>query len=427
MQNDRKLFIPLLFQYLKGKPYAFLKYIYAGLDAIPEGSDIDLYLSKKEINPCIQMIKNHELVDHIHVTRKSFMVIVSVFFKDQSFLSLDLIHRFKRKTDFFLPIDDAIDIQSEKEIQVLRPFKDFQYTCFFYLLNGAKVPERYQSFLLAQSDDYQKEILEGLYKIFSIDCDSLEEFFDKQKKFRSKVGKRISKKNTGLGAVWSKWQYLKDTLVMAKGITITFSGVDGAGKTTILTKVKEMVEEKYRRPVKVLRHRPSILPILSAYKYGKEEAEKRTTERLPRTGGNKSKLSSIVRFAYYFVDYIFGQFIILYKYNWRGVTVIYDRYYYDFINDGRRSNIDLPSGWIKPLFAFLVKPQLNFFLYADPEVILKRKQELEKEAIEELNEKYLSLFERYDKKYKAKFIGINNIHIEETMDTIEKAYIEANK
>ena len=51
-------------------------------------------------------------------------------------------------------------------------------------------------------------------------------------------------------------------------------GPDGAGKTTILTKVKELIEDKYKKEVVVLRHRPSILPILSAIKHGKKEAEK---------------------------------------------------------------------------------------------------------------------------------------------------------
>lgn len=56
---------------------------------------------------------------------------------------------------------------------------------------------------------------------------------------------------------------------------ITFSGVDGAGKTTILTKVKELIEDKYKKEVVVLRHRPSILPILSAIKHGKKKLKRK--------------------------------------------------------------------------------------------------------------------------------------------------------
>lgn len=88
---------------------------------------------------------------------------------------------------------------------------------------------------------------------------------------------------------------------------ITFSGVDGSGRTTILREFTEVLREKYHLNVIELRHRPSILPILSSIKYGREEAELKTMEVLPRTGSNTSKLSSYIRLFYYLSDYLFGQ------------------------------------------------------------------------------------------------------------------------
>ncbi|MBK6497177.1 MAG: hypothetical protein IPG00_03010 [Saprospiraceae bacterium] len=38
----------------------------------------------------------------------------------------------------------------------------------------------------------------------------------------------------------------------------------------------------------VLRHRPSILPIISAWKHGKEKAEAISASKMPRTGNNKA-------------------------------------------------------------------------------------------------------------------------------------------
>jgi len=200
---------------------------------------------------------------------------------------------------------------------------------------------------------------------------------------------------------------------------ITFSGVDGAGKTTILTKVKELIENKYNKKVVVVRHRPSILPILSAIKHGKKEAEKKTMEVLPRTGGNKSKLSSLVRFSYYLTDYIFGQFVLYFKYTRKDTIIIYDRYYFDFINDSRRTNIDLNSKFVKFFYNFVFKPKLNIFLYASPEVILSRKQEMDEKSIVELTDKYKNLFAEFDNKYDQKYLTIENIDIEETMNIIE--------
>lgn len=205
---------------------------------------------------------------------------------------------------------------------------------------------------------------------------------------------------------------------------ITFSGVDGAGKTTILTKVKELIENKYNKEVVILRHRPSILPILSAIKYGKKEAEKKTQEVLPRTGKNKSKVSSFVRFFYYLLDYVYGQWINYFKYTAKGKIIIYDRYYFDFINDGRRTNIDLDSGFIKFFYKFVFKPKLNIFLYADPDVILSRKQEMDKKSIVDLTNKYKSLFNELSNKHDQYYLPIENIEIDETMTEIENFLIK---
>lgn len=205
---------------------------------------------------------------------------------------------------------------------------------------------------------------------------------------------------------------------------ITFSGVDGAGKTTILTEMKIMLENKYKKNVVVIRHRPSILPILSSIKHGKKEAEKKTMEVLPRTGSNSSILSSFVRFTYYLLDYIFGQWILFFRHSLKGDIIIYDRYYFDFINDSRRTNIDLNSSFIKFFYRFIFKPDINIFLYALPEVILSRKQEMDEESIINLTAKYKTLFESLSNKQDEKYLCIENIDKEKTLERIEKLYIE---
>ena len=66
-------------------------------------------------------------------------------------------------------------------------------------------------------------------------------------------------------------------------------------------------------------------------------------------------------------------------------------------------------------YNFVFTPELNFFLYADPEIILKRKQELTKETIVELTNKYSSLFNQFEqRKRKNNYHLINNIDLEST-------------
>jgi thymidylate kinase len=206
----------------------------------------------------------------------------------------------------------------------------------------------------------------------------------------------------------------------------TFSGVDGAGKSTVIDQLKQMLEDRYRKQVIVLRHRPSILPILSSYKYGREQAEQHAAATLPRQGHNTNRISSMLRFAYYFTDYFFGQCYIWMRYIIRGKIVIYDRYYFDFMSDTKRSNIELPPAIAKFFYALILKPKLNFFLYASPEVIRQRKTELAPEVIDELTQSYLKQFQQLETaSHHSRYVAIENTDLDNTLRLILDEYKHA--
>lgn len=424
---QRKGFILDILEQMKDQDYALLKMEVARIDDISPHSDIDIYYPSKDLSFVEHIVSDHPNVMKYRVRRKSFMTTFFVYFQDFSFISLDFIHHFKRKhTEILTQRNKILQVAySDEGYKKAALHWDFEYIFLFYLLNGAEIPERYLDYLNRSSELEQRKVLGHLNSKYDTTFNSVEDLRS-TKKLREKVYELIKddRRNRGLSGLRHKINYVIDTLFNnKKGVTITFSGVDGAGKTTILEHMKTMLKKKYREPFIVLRHRPSILPILSAYKYGKAEAEKRTTEKLPRQGGNTSVLSSLVRFAYYFTDYIFGQIVIYYKYNFRGITVLYDRYYFDFINDAKRSNINLSSKLVKPLYRFIYKPDLNMYLYAEPEVILARKQELEEADIRELNGKYIPLFDKYEKRYKnSKYKKIENLDLEDTLRQVEALY-----
>ena len=211
-----------------------------------------------------------------------------------------------------------------------------------------------------------------------------------------------------------------------RGITVTFSGVDGAGKSTIIEEVRQSLQQKYRQKIVVLRHRPSLLPILSSFRYGKSEAEKRTREKLPRQGNNKSGISSFFRFLYYYLDYLLGQYYVYFRYTLRGYTVLYDRYYFDFIIDSRRSNIVLPKGFLRFCYTFIFKPQVNVFLFAPAEVIYSRKQEMSINDISALTSEYKELFDELGRDNKREqYLVINNINLDETLNRIMNECVSA--
>ena len=129
----------------------------------------------------------------------------------------------------------------------------------------------------------------------------------------------------------------------------------------------------------------------------------------------------------YYADYIIGQWYVYIKYILRGYTVLYDRYYFDFIADSRRSNIVLNKNFTKALYRFVYKPRVNVFLCAPPEIILQRKQELDLKDIELLTANYKNLFDEFANRYnKQRYLSISNINLDTTLHTVIKECISVN-
>jgi hypothetical protein len=112
----------------------------------------------------------------------------------------------------------------------------------------------------------------------------------------------------------------------------------------------------------------------------------------------------------------------------RGKIVLYDRYYFDFIADARRSNIQLPKSVTETGYHFLMKPEFNFFLYAAPEKILSRKKELSYHSICDLTSEYSSLFSKLERKnQRVKYLAIENNDLDVTLGTIMNTIITEMK
>lgn len=411
--NPRELVILDLFDHLYAKAYAGLKLPSINPEKISEYSDIDIVIKEETAQSALKFLKNHPLIQRLKVSKRSSMTKVMAFTQARQVLSVDFIHQLNRKGKEYMDTQELIDRAYQDKQGVLKvELADLsRFIGLFYGLNNASVPAKYTAYADVLDTDANEldYSLDLLYRESKPLTDSV----------KAKVYDRAS--NRGFKAVLNKLNYFSDIVKDAlfdNGMLITFSGVDGAGKSTIIEHTKREVEKKLRKRVVVIRHRPSILPILSAYSHGKAAAEQRAASTLPRQGENKSTLSSILRFGYYYVDYLFGQFYIYLKYVLRGYVVLYDRYYFDFINDGVRSNIRLPKWLTRAGYTFLMQPNLNFFLYAKPEVILARKKELDYDTINSLTQDYLSLFQDLGKGSVEQYMPIENIDLNRTMDTI---------
>lgn len=397
-QEPRSLLIGDIFDSLKNKAYAALKFPEIDPRDLGQHTDIDLLMSKDLAMELCAWITSHSLVHRISVESRSNMRSLMIILVDGSMLALDLVWQLKRKHLEFMSVSEVLSSSLINEFGVRVPaIQDLRnYLTHFYGLNGAAIPRGYR---VAFENGTGLEIDQG-------------SLFAKL---------MMARENNGWSGVVNKIAYILDSLKMLlrrQGLILTFSGVDGAGKSTVIEHTKLEMEKRFRRRVVVIRHRPSVLPILSAWTKGKQTAEKHAASTLPRQGSNKSLISSLLRFAYYYTDYLFGQFYIYLRFVRTGHIVLYDRYYFDFINDSLRSNIRLPKWLTKLGYRFLLKPNLNFFLYADAPVILSRKRELDAQAITQLTSEYIKLFSELDRGTRKQYFSVENIHLTETLEFI---------
>jgi len=163
------------------------------------------------------------------------------------------------------------------------------------------------------------------------------------------------------------------------GISVVFLGTDGAGKSTLIENIRPVLARALHDEVVYQHLRPNLLPSLARL-FSRPTPTGPTTD--PHAHPPSGFLISLLRITYYQLDYIFGYFLKVFPALVKRPCVwIFDRYFYDYFFDPRRSLIALPS-WLIRLYSFLVpQPDIIFCLGTDPEIIHKRKPELPLEEI----------------------------------------------
>lgn len=394
-------------------------------------ADLNVLVSRVQAARSVAFLRNFPLVRSVVVRQKAHLRSVDCFFQDGSFLSVDLLHRIWRKS---VPMMDRTEVLAHARhaagvaVPALR--HDFEYTWLSYWLNGRDLPAAHRQHFEQCSPADQRELLAHLATKYNVHFDSIRAAATYHPELAQVVREHLQEQ-PGSHFFRQQWQALRyawgraTSFFRPNGFVISFSGVDGVGKSTVIEKVKEHLEKKWRKRVVVLRHRPSVLPIPSAWKLGQAEAERRSVPHPPRQAGYQSLHASVARFGYYYLDYLLGQVVVWLKYTSRGQVVLYDRYYFDLINEGERSNIQLPERLTRALYTFVSKPRLNFFLYADPDVILRRKQELSGATIVQLTQKYQALFGQLAGQYsQSQYVPIENHNLDTTLALIGQ-YIQA--
>jgi len=179
--------------------------------------------------------------------------------------------------------------------------------------------------------------------------------------------------------------YLKQLVKRAQrppGLTVAFIGPDGSGKSSVAADLAEELAGEFVN-YSYIHGKPSVL------KPKREEGSVAVTD--PHALPARGKPASFAYFLFHLSDFILGGVLRLRARAFKKELVIIDRYYYDFFVDLKRYRLDIPNWLVRLGYRLVVKPDLVFYLDADPEVLQRRKQEVPLEETARQRKSYLAL------------------------------------
>jgi len=259
---------------------------------------------------------------------------------------------------------------------------------------GASYPHKYEA--VRHAVEHSEAVKQKLHKLFGIEDAETCDRTGKLRLLGSALLFNLRRRPLGLcvGASRFLCAFIGNYMRSCTGFSIGFTGPDGSGKTTVIDLVIDRLGDVFLKAHTLCHFRPALFGNLGEVAHGaglKKEVDRNYSQ--PHRGGKTGKISSLIRLAYYSVDYILGYFLRVKPQTRITRLVIFDRYYTDIIADSRRSRICLPYRmlyWYGRLFI----PSLDYhiLLTATAESILKRKRELDAEGINDINAKleYLS-------------------------------------
>lgn len=160
------------------------------------------------------------------------------------------------------------------------------------------------------------------------------------------------------------------------GYVIVVEGTDGSGKSTIINHITPILNEAFHKYVFYNHLRPKLIPDLGVFLGKKSAHEMGHVNSNPHGQSQSGLLGSLIRWGYYMIDYTLGYMCKIWpQIHSKSKIFIFDRYYYDYYWDQKRSRTCLPS-WIIRIGEIIVpKPDLILCLGGSPSKIYERKPE----------------------------------------------------
>lgn len=371
-------------------------FVIGDYQSLPEdtgGSDIDMVVSMSDAITIQNLMMERAL--------KSGLVLASHYKNDDvrmyRFLASDwgvqidiLVNGvFYRGTSYY-PLDRLKNhIVFHRGIRVLEQQYGFCFDFFKEMLHkGHSKPKYCEAFLSAVKEDAEK-VKEEVTFCYSLatwnmvsQLHSTEQLNSSGRQIRSLLLQSMKSTSFFMRKIVYQCKRLGRLFQPRPGNVIVVEGTDGSGKSAIINAITPWLNEGFHNSVVYNHLRPHLLPDIAVL-FGRRDAnEKVEVVNHPHAGTTSGFAGSLVRWLYYMHDYTWGYLIKVWSHiRIRSYVYIFDRYYYDYYIDPRRSSTKLPYQILRLGEYVIPNPDLILCLGGDPEKIYARKPETSLEEV----------------------------------------------
>lgn len=246
--THREEFIQKLFKKNTHIKYSIVKHIDYSINDINKYSDIDIAICKKYLNEILNFILEDNNILKKKINKKSFMCVVELYFKDNSFLSIDLIYAFRRKNIDYIDINKLLEssITNHELIKLPSNEYSFLYIFLFYHLNGENIEPKYSDFFNSLEPLEKDKIVNFLNKRFSTKYKNLSEFFNVNQNLNQKIENYIDQNNNFEKKVKNSILYVLDIFEnFKKSQVINIKNNANINKKEII----DLLGKKYRKEI----------------------------------------------------------------------------------------------------------------------------------------------------------------------------------
>lgn len=392
---NKEQFLKILFTRLdENKIRYFVFGYYQSLPESTNGSDIDMIIDEcdvilaekvlKDIINCSEIILasyyTNSSTKFYRFLTKSWGVQIDIYCKGLCYRGVP-----------YFPVDRLQSnlIMHNGIVRVLEESRGFYLDYFKEVIHNGKVKEKYVLALMAALAEDELACLEEIRHVYGKEAEQIiaenRSFIGLQdiaKPLQRIIHKQLFK-GQRLTVLKDRIQSFLRLFSKRPGYVIVVEGTDGSGKSTIINHISPILNECFHKFVFYNHLRPKLIPDLGVVLGKKSAEESEHVNSDPHGQSQSGFVGSLVRWGYYMIDYTFGYLKKIWiQIQSKSKVFIFDRYYYDYYIDQKRSRTNLPN-WILRVGEILIaKPDLILCLGGDPEKIYARKPETSVQEVE---------------------------------------------